>query len=537
MRSADNQGYAWYTVCMDTALVELPDDVERLKKIVVEQAQRHHNEVAALQRALLEYKEKYEVLRRKFFGASSERRKKEEESLQQGWLFNEAETYAEAPGAPAKKVAVAAHERKARGRKALPENLERREIVHELPLEERTCPACGALRPEIGQEVREELEIIPARAVVNVHILKKYAPCQCASCQKPIVQAEGPTQLFPGSSYSNHTVAFFLTAKYVDAQPFYRMEGILSRWGIETTRQSLCKVAVAAGRALGELIEELRKDLKASPVLQMDETPVQVLHEKNRSAQSKSYMWVARGYHERKPLLFFHYHPTRAKEIVQTFLAGYRGYVQTDGYAGYSEVGLSPGVTHVGCLAHVRRKFFEAEKQGSTEASAFLSQIGALYHAEHTLRQRYEEGSITTKAFLEARSRAQVPRLAGMKGWLLAREGRSPPSLAFGKAVQYALGQWDRIEKYLEHELLTPDNNFVENAIRPFVMGRKNWLFSNTPLGAHASAGIYSMIETAKANGHEPYKYLCYLFDALPKAKSKEEKRSLLPYILDPNSY
>jgi len=222
---------------------------------------------------------------------------------------------------------------------------------------------------------------------------------------------------------------------------------------------------------------------------------------------------------------------------VQTFLTGYRGYVQTDGYAGYSEVGFSPGVTHVGCLAHVRRKFFEAEKQGNTDASSFLSQIADLYHTEHTLRQRYEEGSITTQAFLAARREAQQPKLAAMKAWLLSRQGTSPPSLAFGKAVHYALGQWDRIEKYLEHELLTPDNNLVENAIRPFVIGRKNWLFSNTPLGAHASAGIYSVIETAKANGHEPYRFLCYLFDALPKAKTSEQKRALLPYMLDPNSY
>jgi transposase len=186
--------------------------------------------------------------------------------------------------------------------------------------------------------------------------------------------------------------------------------------------------------------------------------------------------------------------------------------VQTDGYAGYEEVGCTPGVTHVGCLAHVRRKFFDAEKQRSREASAFLTQIAALYHAEQKLRQRYEEGSITTEAFLEARSREQAPRLAAMKAWLLAREGTSPPSLAFGKAVHYALGQWDRIEKYLEHALLTPDNNFVENAIRPFVVGRKNWLFSNTPLGAHASAGIYSIIETAKANGMSPTAISCYLF-------------------------
>jgi transposase len=525
---------------METVLTELPDDREVLKKLLVEQARRANKlqeEISELKLKLLVAEDKYEVLRRRFFGSSSEKRRKEEDNLKQGMLFNEAETYAEEASKPEKKTRVAAHERRAPGRKPLPAQLERREIVHALSDEERTCPSCGAVRPEIGQEVREELEFIPARFVVNRHILKKYGPCQCKECHKPIIQAEGPAKLIPGSSFSNHTIAFFLTSKYVDAQPFYRMEGILSRWGIEASRASLCKVAVSAGRALGELVEELRKDLKASVVLQMDETVVQVLHEKNRSAQSKSYMWVARGYSDRKPIVFFHYHASRAKEIVQQFLAGYQGFVQTDGYAGYDEVGHTPGVTHVGCLAHVRRKFFDAEKQGSTEASQALSQIAELYHAEGLLRTRYEQGELTTEEFVSLRAQEQGQRLSAMKAWLVQKQGQSPPSLAFGKALSYALGQWERIERYLLHELLTPDTNSIENAIRPFVIGRKNWLFSNTPLGAHASAGIYSLIETAKANGHEPYHYLCHLFDKLPKAKSLEDKRALLPYRLAPGSY
>jgi transposase len=532
---------------METVLSELPDDVESLKKLVVEQARRAHEleqtsktlqeENAELRLKLLVAEDKYDVLRRRFFGSTSEKRRKEEDNPKQALLFNEAETYAEEASKPEKKTHVNAHERKIRGRKPLPANLERREIVHALSEAERTCPSCGAVRPEIGQEVREELEFIPARFVVNAHILKKYGPCQCEMCEHPIVQAEGPAKIIPGSSFSNHTIAFFLTSKYVDAQPFYRMEGILSRWGIATSRASLCKVAVAAGRAIGDLLDEMRKDLKESPAVQLDETVVQVLHEKNRSAQQKSYMWVARGYAGRKPILFFHYHPSRAKEVAHAFLAGYQGFVQTDGYSGYDEIALSPGITHVGCLAHVRRKFFEAEKQGSKEASEFIELIAELYHAEKNLRQRYEEGALTAEEFLSARKKEQGPRLAAMKAWLISKQGQSPPSLSFGKAVHYALGQWDRIEKYLGHELLTPDNNAVENAIRPFVIGRKNWLFSNTPLGAHASAGIYSLIETAKANGHEPYKYLCYLFNELPKAKSLEEKRALLPYKLTPGSY
>ncbi|HNV36858.1 MAG: Transposase IS66 family protein [Spirochaetes bacterium ADurb.Bin110] len=533
---------------METVLSELPDDVESLKKLVVEQARRAHeleatskqleDEIAALKLKLQEVKDQYQLLQQKFFGSSSEKRKKkEEDNPKQPLLFNEAETYAEAPATPEKKTLVRSHERKVRGRKPLPENLERREFVHALSEAERTCPSCGAVRPEIGQEVREELEFIPARFVVNAHIIKKYGPCQCEVCANPIVQAEGPAKIIPGSSFSNNTIAFFLTSKFVDAQPFYRMERILSRWGIETSRASLCKVAVSAGRAIGDLLDEMRKDLKASPVAQLDETIVQVLHEKNRSAQAKSYMWVARGYADKKPIIFFHYHPSRAKEIAHRFLEGYQGFVQTDGYSGYDEVGFFPGITHVGCLAHVRRKFFEAEKQGSKEASEFIELIAELYHAEKNLRQRYEEGALTAEEFLSARTKEQGPRLARMKAWLISKQGQSPPSLSFGKAVNYALGQWDRIEKYLGHELLTPDTNAVENAIRPFVIGRKNWLFSNTPLGAHASAGIYSLIETAKANGHEPYRYLCYLFNELPKAKRLEEKRALLPYRLAPGSY
>jgi len=532
---------------METVLPELPENVESLKKLVIEQARRAYElektskklqeELAALKLQLQVTEEQFALLQRKFFGATSEKRSKEHDNPKQALLFNEAETYAEEPAKPVKKPSEASHERKAVGRKPLPGNLERREIVHALSEAERTCPACGAIRPEIGQEVREELAFIPARFVVNSHILKKYGPCQCAQCQHPIIQAPGPAKLIPGSSFSNHTVAFFLTSKYVDAQPFYRMEGILSRWGIETSRASLCKLAIAAGRAIGDLVEVMKTDLKASPVLQMDETVVQVLHEKNRSAQSNSYMWVARGYADRKPVIFFHYHPSRAKAIAQGFLTGYHGFVQTDGYPGYNDIGQSDAMTHVGCLAHVRRKFFDAEQQGSTEARHMLDLIAELYHAEKILRDRYESGEYTAEAFVRIRKQEQEQRLAAMRDWLVQKQGQSPPSLAFGKAVTYALGQWETIGHYLEHELLTPDNNFIENAIRPFVIGRKNWLFSNTPLGAHASAGIYSLIETAKANGHEPYHYLCYLFDELPKAKSMEDKRALLPYRLAPGAY
>jgi len=367
--------------------------------------------------------------------------------------------------------------------------------------------------------------------------MKKYGPCGCKDCQSPVIQASGPVKFIPGSRFSNNSLAFFLSSKFVDAEPFYRMEKILARFGIETPRATLCALAIRAGRGLGDFIEAMKEDIKASHVLLMDETVVQVLHERNSSPQSKHFMWVTEGFSEGKPIIFFHYHPSRSKEIPLRLLKDYEGYLQTDGYSGYDEAGSFPGITHVGCLAHVRRKFIDAQKLGSKEASIFISMIAELYEKETTLRREYKEGLLTTEHFLTLRRKEQAPKLTAMHAWLMAHAGVSPPTLAFGKAVSYALSQWEKITHYLDHELLTPDTNRVENAIRPFVIGRKNWLFSNTPLGAHASASIYSIIETAKANGHEPYHYLCYLFNELPKAKSLEGKLQLLPYRIGPTDY
>jgi len=250
-------------------------------------------------------------------------------------------------------------------------------------------------------------------------------------------------------------------------------------------------------------------------------------------------MWVVSGFKDGKRLLFFHYHPTRSGNVATEFLKGYTGYLQTDGYPGYLQIGEAQGIVHVGCLAHIRRKFFDADKivGGTGDAATLLAMIAELYHAESLLRQRYEQKELDGVGFMAERKKEQLPRLMAIRSWLIERQCTVAPSSALGKAISYALGQWDTVVHYLDHEFLTPDNNLVENAIRPFVIGRKNWLFSNTPSGAHASAGLYTLIETAKANGHEPYKYLCYLFDMLPKAKKLDEKLALLPYRLDPASY
>jgi transposase len=530
----------------------LPNDIAELKRLVLahakraEEKSRYADELApvveTLTEKLSEEKEKYEALQRLVFGSKSEK-KAPYINPKQELLFNEAETFTDAPQKKTPTVTVAAHERKKTGRKPFPANLERNEILHVLSDEERACPACGSLRPEIGEERTEELRLIPAKAVVDVHVMKKYGPCPCKACQgtetTPILQAPGPAKIVPGSRFSNGTIAFFLTSKFVDAQPFYRMEDILARWGVDTGRSTLCSLAISTGRALGDLVTAIREDIKTSPVIGMDETTVQVLHETNRSAQSKSYMWIATGFKNKKRLIFFHYHPTRAGNVATEFLKGYSGYLQTDGYSGYARVGNSPGIVHVGCMAHIRRQFYDADQaaNGKGDAADMLAMIREFYHEEELLRARYEHNELNEAAFVGKRKKLQEPRLQHMYEWLIARNMRVAPRSGLGKAISYALGQWQYMIHYLDHSLLTPDNNGLENAIRPFVVGRKNWLFSNTPSGAHTSAGLYSLIETGKANNHEPYKYLCYIFDMLPKAKTLEEKLALLPYRLDPASY
>jgi transposase len=546
---------------MKSALENLPNDVFELKRIIMAQARLAseqqktaeenvknieqlreqtsglNRKIQELERTLEEQKAQYAELQRLMFGPKSEKR--HHENPGQALLFNEAETVVDTPQKVSERVNVQAHDRKKSGRKPFPENLERIECVHALSDEERTCPMCGTLRQEIGETRTEELRLIPAKGVVDVHVIKKYGPCGCKDCASPIIQAASPAKIVPGSRFSNSTIAFFLTSKFVDAQPFYRMEGILSRWGVETVRSTLCGIAVNVGRAIGDLVEGIRDDILRSPVMGMDETTVQVLHETNRSATTKSYMWVASGFMEGKRLVFYHYHQTRGAEVARKFLSSYTGYLQTDGYVGYDAVGESPGIVHVGCMAHIRRKFFDADKAAPEpgQAAAFLAMVTAFYRDEHALRKRYSGGALDDTAFLEERRKLQGPAMNAMHEWMLQRSTSVTPSSSLGKAISYALGQWDRVVNYLGHRLLTPDNNGLENSIRPFVIGRKNWIFSGTPSGAHASAGLYSLIETAKACGHEPYRYLCYLFDRLPNAKTKRERLALLPYKVDPSSY
>jgi len=288
----------------------------------------------------------------------------------------------------------------------------------------------------------------------------------------------------------------------------------------------------------GPLMDMLREEIRSGPLINADETTVQVLEEPGRSSTSTSYMWIFRGGPPGKPVLMYQYHPSRSGEVAKKFLEGYRGCVQTDGYAGYDFLDELPDILHVGCWAHARRKFIEViqargkEKHKAGSADVAVEYIRKLYKIEDEARV-LELGADDLQRLRKQKSK---PVLDEFRAWLDKKSVQTPPKGLLGKAVAYTLGQWSRLIRYIDFGFVTPDNNLAENAIRPFVVGRKNWLFSGNPEGAQASATLYSLIETAKANGLEPYRYLRHLFENLPLAYTTDEYKALMPQHIDPKS-
>ena len=295
----------------------------------------------------------------------------------------------------------------------------------------------------------------------------------------------------------------------------------------------------AAGQCSG-LIELLREQIRSGPLIAIDESPLQVLKEAGRKNTSKSYMWVYRGGPPDRPVLLYDYQKTRRGKTALAFLYDYKGYIQTDDFSGYDHLDQKPGIVHLGCWAHARRKFVKVatvrKKHRSKRvnpkslADQALDYIGKLYKIEKDARRQ----ELDAEQLYRLRQQEAKPLLDQFKDWLEANQPLTPPKGLLGQAVSYTLANWEKLIVYLQDGRLRPDNNLVENAIRPFVVGRKNWLFAGSPDGAKASASFFTLIETAKANGLEPYAYLRYIFEKLPLVKSERDLKDLLPQHIDP---
>ena len=504
----------------------------------IEQRKVFEAREAELQKAfearILELYEQLRLARRRMFGPSSE------SHAGQGWLFDEAETLAEsAPEAgdtaalppPATETSDEAPadtgKKKARGkRKPLPVELPRIDVIHDVPEAERTC-ACGTPMVEIGQEVSEQLDVVPMQVRVLRHIRKRYG---CPKGDQAPVTAPAPAQVLPKSNASNDLLAMLLIIKYVDGLPLARFEYVLARAGVLVPRQTLARWVIGTAQALQPIANLMRDLLLGHDVIHMDETPIQVLKEPGRSPTSTSQMWVQRGGPPGTPVILFEYDPSRAQAVPLRLLEGWKGHLMADGLESYGAISFCEGVTRLGCWAHARRRFVDASKvlpAGKRgRAHEALALIGQLYAVEKACRELSDAERLAQR---QTRSRAVIDEL---RRWLDQVLPTVPPSSVLGGALGYLHRQWPRLIRYLERGDLPIDNNPAENAIRPFVVGRKAWLFSDTQAGARASALIYSLVETAKANGVEPYLWLRHVLRALPAATTVEHFEALLPWNL-----
>ncbi len=440
-------------------------------------------------------------------------------------LFNEVEELTQ-PEEPTESEQTPVPKKKRKKRRiSIPTFIPREVQVHDLSEEEKFCSHHQKPLVKIGEDVSEQLSIVPAQIFAVQHVRPKYA---CPDCvEQPVRQEKMPVQPIPGSIASASLLAYVIVSKYLDHLPLYRLQSMFLRIDVVITRFTMSRWMIRAATLLEPLYHLLEKELLASPYIQMDETPVQVLAEPERKPEQKSYMWVrARDATSGPPIILYHYVPSRGNEVAASLLTGFRGILQTDGYSAYDVFCLKNKILHAGCWNHCRRKFWEADKVAKKKQGTFAHQaletIRTIYEVERNTREMSPEDRLVY------RKKHMAPLIDKFKAWLDDNVDKTPPSLLTGKAIAYALGQWSKLLLVLESGLVSLDTNFVENKIRPFALGRKNWLFSQSVAGAKASAILYSFVITAKENGLDPYQYLAHVLKRI-NTTSTEDLRLLLP--------
>ena len=550
---------------------DLPDSVEELRALVVlqqdlltereneigerdEKIAERNEEIVRYEQTVSEYsneisqlREYVRLLKSQRFGPKSER-----SSSSQLGFFNEAETtldesdqnvgVGEEKESEGDSIEVPAHRRRRGGRRPLPDHLPRVEVLRDLDESEKVCPNdMEHTLSRIGEEKAERIVYRPAELFVEVEIRPQYA---CGTCKDAVACQRPSPQPIPKSLATPSLLAQIVTAKYVDGLPLYRQEKIFERIGIELSRTTMAAWTIRMGERVEPILDLVLEQIRKGHHVLADETPFQVLKEKGKRATSTSYLWALRGGDPEHPLLYYHYAPSRKGEVAEGLLEGFQGFLQTDGYKGYDRFDEKVGVVHVGCFAHARRKFDEAlrgqgglgkNKKKSTGkqntkhslARQGLTRINDLYKTERS----YAEAPFEQRALL--RKEKLAPQLEALREWTLVSKDRVPPESLSGKAIFYLDSQWPKLMRVLDDARLPLDTNAIERAIRPFVIGRRNWLFADTPRGATASARLYSLVETAKANDIEPWAYLQAVFTALPRAQSPSDFEALLPWRIE----
>lgn len=420
------------------------------------------------------------------------------------------------------------------------DKLPHKKIVFETSDEELICDNCGSKLVGVGEEfVRTEVQYIPAKLMVVDYFRKTYECRKCKNTENPfMMKTPTPDPVIAHSYASASSVAHVMYEKYVKAVPLYRQENDWKYLGLNLKRQTMSNWIIAAARDwLTPIVELMHDELVRGKYIHADETPVQVMNEKDRKNTSKSYMWVY-GNHEysKHPIRIFKYSPTRNGDNAKKFLNEFQGYLISDAYQGYDKV---DGVTRCYCWAHLRRYFVDAlpsdvKDKNSTLPAQAIKYCGRLFEIEDEIKDFPPEKR------KKERVRRSKPILDAFWSWIEENKNNCIPKSKLYKAFNYALNQKEGLMNFLKDGNIPISNNLAENSIRPFTVGRRNWLFSGNPEGAQASATVYSIIETAKANNINPYDYLRYIFKYMPGSifnQDREVLESFLPWSEDAQEF
>lgn len=534
--------------------------LSRQKSQAEQRAEALERENAQLKAQLSQYcettvllKEEIAWLKAQFFGRSSEKRDAAEVSSDQRMLFNEAEVLAAIAAADAAERAptpIAAHERKKKsGSKVIPAQFPREIVPHDLPESQKVCPHDGTPLERMGAERAERYHFEAPKLIVKVHERYKYS---CPCCRQGVKIAPLSPHILPKSMAEPSLLAHITTAKFVDGLPLTRQSQQFARLGLDLGAGTMGTwVNTIGAERLPPLINLMHEGLLAEGVVHCDETTVQVL-KSEKAPTSDHYMIVRAAGPPGRRIVIFTYAPKRNVETIKQALTGpegaYRGRLITDGLELYdlvAEDSAFAAMTLCGCLTHCRRYYDQAAKVTQLPSGQQLARValkdylGKVFFVERQIdeqRQARERsgGVWSLEETKKIRQERSAPLMAGFKAWVDELALGVPPKSALGKALGYTQSQWTKLSRFLEYPEVPAHNNRVENDIRPFAVGRRAWLFMDTQLGARASANLYSIVSTCRANGIEPLAYLTHLYERLPLATTAADLEALLPWSVKP---
>lgn len=515
----------------------LPDDPETLKGMIRELLAMLHNR----DQELSGVRQRLDQLLRRLYGPKGEHFRPDQPTLFDGAAEPASRDTPPSPD-PASAAAPTSTKR-GHGRRKLPADLARERVVYDVPDAEKSCPCCASPRVKIGEETSEQLDYRPAKLFVWEHVRLKYACPKCRNASagsppatsdtpvSPIVVAAKPAQPIDKGLPGPGLLAHVITSKYSDHLPLHRQEAMLARQGVELSRSTLADWMAAAADLLKPLYQLMLAEVLKSRVVQTDETRVPVLQPGLKQTKAGR-LWVFVGDRDH-PLTVYDYTPTRARDGPAAILKDYRGFLQADAANVFDGIYRPGDIVEVGCWAHARRYFHEARDTDATRSAEALTRVRDIYRVEDEARdlvvRRQLVGDAADAVRLQLRREQTTPKLAAFAAWLADQSSRVLPKSPIGQAIAYARRQWAALGRFTEHGFLNIDNNASERALRAVAVGRKNWLFAGSDAGGRTAAVLYTLTQTCRRHGLDPFVYLQDVLARLPLVTSADLS-ALLPH-------